>query len=91
VTPHALVVTLVAAVVAAGCGGDESDESDPAAAGPQIALRDFSIDPESVTVDAAGTTTFRVVNEGDTTHALEIEGNGIEERPTTSSQESRPS
>jgi len=30
-------------------------------------------------VDAAGKVTFRVTNDGEETHALEVEGNGIEE------------
>ena len=39
--------------------------------------------PPTVTIDAAGTYTFEATNDGGTDHALEIEGNGIEEETDT--------
>jgi plastocyanin len=40
---------------------------------------EFSLDPANVTLDQPGTYVFRAVNSGDGVHALEIEGEGIEE------------
>ena len=39
---------------------------------------DFALDPSDPTAKA-GTVTFNVTNDGQTTHALEVEGNGVEE------------
>jgi plastocyanin len=76
-----------AALAAAGCGG--SDNSTSTAGGSTttstttastqtitISEKDYSLDPSTVTVDTAGTVTFKAVNDGGTDHALEIEGNG---------------
>jgi uncharacterized cupredoxin-like copper-binding protein len=43
-----------------------------------ISETDFALDPSDVTTKA-GEVTFDVTNDGDTTHNLEIEGNGVEE------------
>ena len=43
-----------------------------------ISETDFALDPDAVEVDA-GEVTFLVANDGQTTHNLEIEGNGVEE------------
>lgn len=81
-------------LTAVGCGGDD-DETTTAASTPtttatgatgatgggetvDISETDFKLDPS--TADAkAGTVTFAVTNDGDTTHNLEVEGNGVEE------------
>jgi uncharacterized cupredoxin-like copper-binding protein len=75
----ALLLALLA--VAAGCGSDDSsDESSGETANTvDVVASDFMFDPGSLSVDAAGRTTFRLTNDGGTTHALEIEGNGVEE------------
>jgi plastocyanin len=39
---------------------------------------DFALEPSDPTAKA-GTVTFNVTNDGQTTHALEVEGNGVEE------------
>ena len=44
-----------------------------------ISESDFTLTPSTVTVDAPGTYTFEAMNDGGVDHALEIEGNGIEE------------
>ena len=71
-----LLVGLV--LLLAACGSDD-DESEPQSADTTISLIDFALDPDEVSVGVGGTTTFRVVNDGQTEHALEIEGGGIEE------------
>jgi uncharacterized cupredoxin-like copper-binding protein len=75
----ALLVVLLA--LAAGCGSDDSsDESTAETANTvDVGASDFKFEPSSLSVDAAGRTTFRLTNNGGTTHALELEGNGIEE------------
>ena len=76
-----LALLLVLLALAAGCGSDDSsDESSGESANTvDVVASDFTFDPSSLSVDAAGRTTFRLTNEGGTTHALELEGNGVEE------------
>jgi uncharacterized cupredoxin-like copper-binding protein len=73
------------AIPLAGCGDDDDDgeteaateaTSVPAAGGGEavsISETDFALDPSDPTVKA-GTVTFDVTNDGQTTHNLEIEG-----------------
>ena len=79
---HRFGVVLVLSLLAvSGCGGDGDDGGGDAAVSETVTLsaRDFAFEPEDVTLDAAGTYTFRVTNEGDAPHALEIEGGDVEE------------
>ena len=76
----ALATTAVLALAACG-GGDE--ESEATGAGPpletiEISETDFELQPATVTIDEPGVYTFRAVNDGNTPHALEVEGEGIE-------------
>ena len=80
----------VAVLALAGCGGDGTDSGNgttttSAAAGTPVtmSLVDFALEPKTVQVDAPGTYTFKVTNNGQTQHALEIEGNGVEEETDT--------
>ena len=70
----ALVIPLAAA-----CGGADGGGGDAAIRTIEISETEFALDPDTIELDEAGTYTFRAVNDGDTTHALEIEGNGLEE------------
>jgi uncharacterized cupredoxin-like copper-binding protein len=66
----------------AGCGGGGTNESQQGGAvvqTVQISEKEYSLTPSSVTVSKAGTVEFQVTNDGQVTHALEIEGNGVEE------------
>ena len=79
-----LTVILLAVLVSAGCGSDGDGETggDTAAAGGEsvaLTATEFKFDPADVTVDAAGKVTFTVSNDGQQPHALEVEGNGVEE------------
>lgn len=46
----------------------------------QISEREYSLTPGNFTVSKPGTYEFKVTNDGRTTHAFEIEGNGVEEK-----------
>lgn len=78
------VLVLLAVLLLAGCGSDGGD-GESAAGGEtvEITATDFELAPADVSVAAAGETTFTLVNEGETEHALEIEGNGVEEETVT--------
>jgi uncharacterized cupredoxin-like copper-binding protein len=74
------------AFLAAACGGDGDENAESQAAPRQtvtISETDFALDPASVSVDSAGTYAFEVVNDGQVAHALEVEGEGIEEETET--------
>jgi plastocyanin len=72
-------VLLLALAVVAGCGSDDSsDESSGESANTvEVVASDFRFEPSALSVDSAGPTTFRLTNEGGTTHALEFEGGGL--------------
>jgi plastocyanin len=84
-----LALTLIALIVpfAAACGGgDDSSTNGSATAGDNqvidVTATDFHFGPPALTA-AAGTVTFTLTNNGQTSHALTIEGNGIEETSET--------
>ena len=54
-------------------GGDDRGRRPGRRVAAEIVLGDFTIEPSTIVVDP-GSHTFRVVNEGEQTHALEIEG-----------------
>ena len=82
-----LAVALASLLLVAGCGGDNGEETTPTTTASAetftISETDFALSPSTVNVDAPGTYTFEATNDGDTDHALEIEGNGIEEETDT--------
>ena len=70
-------------LVLAGCGGGDDNGGNGEASGAEgekidVIARDFEFDPSTITIDSAGSYTFELKNEGSATHALEIEGNGVE-------------
>ena len=71
------LLVALAAVLLPACGGEEATPDEAAtpagAAVVEIALSDFAIEPGSAALDP-GTYTFRVVNDGNAVHALEVEG-----------------
>ena len=71
-------------LLVAGCGGDDSGESD-SARGTEIpiTLNEYTISPNPVPLRGEDTYTFNVLNQGSMQHALEVEGNGVEEETDT--------
>ena len=67
--------------------GDDGEDTTPATTASAetftISETDFALSPSTVTIDAPGTYTFEATNDGGTDHALEIEGNGVEEETDT--------
>jgi uncharacterized cupredoxin-like copper-binding protein len=87
----ALLATATALFLSA-CGGGDSEPAaqEPAAtagAGSaqtiEIDATDFAFAPSTIELDAPGTYTFVVTNSGQAPHALEIDGNGIEQETET--------
>ncbi|MET0939342.1 MAG: cupredoxin domain-containing protein [Gaiellaceae bacterium] len=81
-----VVVMLLSVFLVAGCGGDDNGGEETTSTASQtisISATDFAFTPSTVTVDAPGTYTFDLTNDGGTDHALEIEGNGVEEETDT--------
>ena len=92
-----ILATLGAALVLAiaGCGGDDSSSgsggssgsSSSGGGGQQLALAspsDGSLKFDKTTLEAkAGTVTINYDNPSTTAHAVEIEGNGVEEKSDT--------
>jgi uncharacterized cupredoxin-like copper-binding protein len=78
------------AVVLAGCGGSSGGSKTTAAPSGsgggqtiQVKETEYKLTPSSLTVAKPGTVTFEVTNAGQTDHALEVEGNGVEEETET--------
>jgi uncharacterized cupredoxin-like copper-binding protein len=86
------VLLVVLALAACGGNGDEgAEESTTTAAAPTaatgatqtVSLVDYALEPKTIRIDKPGTYTFEAMNNGQTEHALEIEGNGVEEETET--------
>jgi uncharacterized cupredoxin-like copper-binding protein len=83
----ALLVGL--AVVLAGCGGKSGGSNTAAAPSGgsssgggqtiQVKESEYKLTPSSFTVAKPGKVTFEVTNAGQIDHALEVEGNGVEQ------------
>ena len=82
-----LPVALLLSLALTGCGSDseEAATTGRAAAGQTIEIgeTEFALDPANVQVEETGTVTFRVTNNGSIAHALEVDGQGIEEESET--------
>jgi uncharacterized cupredoxin-like copper-binding protein len=86
-----LALLLGFAVVLAGCGGSSggsktvAESSGGGGGGQTIQVKEseYKLTPSSFTVAKRGKVTFEVTNAGQTDHALEVEGNGVEEETET--------
>jgi plastocyanin len=63
----------------AGGGGNAPSGKDTVVKTIRIEETEFALKPAEITLDKPGTYVFKAVNSGDTVHALEVEGEGIEE------------
>jgi uncharacterized cupredoxin-like copper-binding protein len=82
----AIVLLVTAALALAACGSDDEQETTPGATSGQtiqISATDFMFEPSRILLDQAGEYTFRLTNDGGTEHALEIDGQGVEEETET--------
>jgi uncharacterized cupredoxin-like copper-binding protein len=91
-----IAVLAAGALAVAGCGSDDNKSSDnsggsssskqsapaPSGGGSTVDLSatEFKFDPKDPSVKKTGTVTFTVKNDGQTTHALEVEGPGEEKK-----------
>jgi uncharacterized cupredoxin-like copper-binding protein len=79
-------ILVPAALLLAACGGssnksaESSSSSGPSSQTIALSEKEFSITPKAIDVAKAGTVTFEVKNDGQITHALEVEGNGVEQK-----------
>src|SRR5215204_3832394 len=78
--------TLAGCGAGGGAGGGRGDDKAPSGAQKgavvktiQVKETEFKLEPSEITLDKPGTYVFKAVNSGDTVHALEVEGEGIEE------------
>jgi plastocyanin len=62
-----------------GEGGNGGGVKDSVVKTIRIEETEFRLEPAEITLDKPGTYVFEAVNSGDTVHALEVEGQGIEE------------
>ncbi len=77
-----LLVLLPLSLLLAACGGSSStsDAGGPVRHTIQISEKEYSLEPATISVSKTGTYEFMVTNNGTIAHALEIEGNGVEEK-----------
>ena len=77
-----LLVLLPFSVLLAACGGSSSTSGGGGAVQQtiQISEKEYSLNPTTVTVSKTGTYEIKVTNKGTIAHALQIEGNGVEEK-----------
>jgi len=79
-------ILVPAALLLSACGGSSNKSgASSSGSGPplqtiSLSEKEFSITPKSISVSKAGTYTFDVKNDGQITHALEVEGNGVEQK-----------
>ena len=71
-------------LVGCGAGGGAAKAPSDAKKGAvvktiQVKETEFKLQPAEITLDKPGTYVFEAVNSGDSAHALEVEGEGIEE------------
>ena len=85
-------VVVVVAALTGGCGGSggstnsaSSTQSSGSSGGGVIETvtvheTEYKLNPNTISLAKAGTYAFNAVNDGTTAHALEVEGNGVEQK-----------
>ena len=76
----ALAAIVVALPFAAACGSDDGGGGGGQVI--EVTASDFAFDPKDLSADP-GEVTFKLTNAGENPHALEIEGEGVEEESDT--------
>ena len=82
------LLPVLVVLAAAGCGSSDTSTTGGPAAGTgggqriEVSATDFHFDPPDITAEA-GEVTFVLKNDGQTGHALEIEGPGVEDETDT--------
>ena len=80
------IAVFLVVVALAGCGGKakSSKSSAPAASPASKTIRvketEFHIAPAQITISSTGSVTFDATNAGKIDHALELEGNSVEQK-----------
>ena len=81
---RALLLTLA---LLAGCGSEDGGETsgagDAGGGSVELTATEFAFAPSTVRVEEAGETTFTLVNDGEFPHALQIDGQGLEQASET--------
>ena len=81
-------LVILAAGFAAGCGGGDGEEEGsggggaPARSTIQVSGTDFEFHPSNISAEP-GEVTIELTNDGKSPHAIEVEGNGVEEESET--------
>jgi plastocyanin len=70
-------VALALPLALLACGSDEGEEASGQTV--DVSATEFAFNPPNIELDEAGTYTFHLTNAGEFEHALEVEGQGIEE------------
>jgi uncharacterized cupredoxin-like copper-binding protein len=70
------LIPLTLLLAACGGGGSEGGGASSGTQTIQISEKEYSLNPSTVTVSKPGTYTFEVTNDGQITHAFEIEASG---------------
>jgi len=83
-----LIIVASAALALSACGsgngGETSSAASPGGAKEiSVSATEFSFDPGTIQIDQPGAYTFTLTNDGSVQHALEIEGQGVEEETET--------
>lgn len=84
-------ILLLPVFVLAGCGGSggggNSSQSGSQSAAPQqtiaVSEAEYKLTPSTINVPKTGTVAFKITNNGHIGHALEVEGQGVEEKTGT--------
>ena len=77
-----IVLLVVALAGCGGKGGPKKQAAAPAGGGKTIQVKEteFHLAPAKITIASTGSVTFDATNAGKIDHALEIEGNGVEQK-----------
>jgi plastocyanin len=79
VTVHRILILVSSVLLLAACGGSSATREggrSAAARTVQISEREFSLNPSTITLPRPGRYELEITNDGEITHALEIEGSG---------------